>query len=567
MTVALPGAPGRPPLRVGLLVDGLEQPQWVVEAVARAVAEGNGTIALVVRNVPTAQVDPPRGRLRSWIANRGMLGYAAYRRLDSWKFGVERDPFALADLAPLVVGVPMVDVTPRCTRFSDYFEDADVERILSHRLDVAVRFGFRILRGRALQVANHGVWSYHHGDNLVNRGGPPGFWEVMESHQSTGAVLQVLGESLDDGRVLCRGWSRTDRYSVRRNRARYYWQAVPFLARALRDVAMDHPAPADAASAAPAPTPVAYSDRLYTVPGNLELVKRVGALAVRWLGSHLRSALSEDQWIMGYRRSAGSQGMPDLSPHRFRMLTPPRDRFWADPFPVHTGGRDYVFFEEFVNSRGRAHISVFEVDAKGEPGPMRDALVTDYHLSYPFVFEHDGAWYMVPETAATGRVELWKATRFPDAWELAGVLTDDRPLVDATIACINQRWWMFAAGTESGGDAWDELFLYHAPAPLGPWTPHRRNPVISDVRSARPAGRLFCSNGLWYRPAQDGARRYGGAMTIQRIDHLDERDYRETAVTRLEPHWRRDLVATHTINAAAGLTALDARRTRWFWQR
>ena len=33
------------------------------------------------------------------------------------------------------------------------------------------------LRG---EIARHGVWSYHHGDNRFYRGGPPGFWEVME---------------------------------------------------------------------------------------------------------------------------------------------------------------------------------------------------------------------------------------------------------------------------------------------------------------------------------------------------------------------------------------------------
>jgi hypothetical protein len=249
------------------------------------------------------------------------------------------------------------------------------------------------------------------------------------------------------------------------------------------------------------------------------------------------------------------------------MLVPPNDRFWADPFPVHHEGRHYVFLEEFINAKDRAHISVFEVDAKGVAGPMQEVLVTDYHLSYPYVFAWEGDYYMVPETAAIGRVELWKATEFPGSWSRVGVLLDDRPLVDATIAQIAGRWWMFAAGTESGGDAWDELFLYSADTPLGPWKPHARNPVLSDVRSARPAGRPFAIDGVWYRPAQDGSRRYGGAMTIQRIDQLDDLAYRETAVTRIEPHWRRDLVATHTINAAGHLSAIDARRTRWFWQR
>ena len=47
-----------------------------------------------------------------------------------------------------------------------------------------------------------GVWSYHHGDNRVNRGGPAGFWEVFEQWDVTGSILQVLSEELDAGKTL-----------------------------------------------------------------------------------------------------------------------------------------------------------------------------------------------------------------------------------------------------------------------------------------------------------------------------------------------------------------------------
>ena len=56
--------------------------------------------------------------------------------------------------------------------------------------------------------------------------------------------------------------------------------------------------------------------------------------------------------------------------------------------------------------------------------------------------------------------------------------------------------------------------------PLGPWKPHKRNPVKSDVRNSRPAGRLFYWNGDLYRPAQDSSQRYGYAMSINRVLRL-----------------------------------------------
>jgi hypothetical protein len=171
----------------------------------------------------------------------------------------------------------------------------------------------------------------------------------------------------------------------------------------------------------------------------------------------------------------------------------------------------------------------------------------------------------VPESAATGRVELWRATRFPYEWEMDRELITGVSLRDATIAEIDGRWWLFAATDESRAGSSDDLFLYSASSPTGPWRPHRGNPVVSDVRSARPAGRLFREGGDWYRPAQDGSDGYGSAIAIQRIVTLDDRRYREETVTRVEARWRPDLVGTHTINAIDGLTVIDVRRriSRW----
>ena len=56
----------------------------------------------------------------------------------------------------------------------------------------------------SLRRANQG---FHRGSKRANRGGPPGFWEVMDGEPVTGAVLQVLSEDLDAGLVLARSFS------------------------------------------------------------------------------------------------------------------------------------------------------------------------------------------------------------------------------------------------------------------------------------------------------------------------------------------------------------------------
>ena len=560
------------PLRVGLLIDSFEQPAWVATLIEDIQTSDVARVALVVRNsspaIVPATVRSPLARVGRWIENRRSLLFALYERLDRWKFGTPQDPLTTVDVSAALAAVPVLDVRPRETRFSDYFEDVDVERIRAANLDVALRLGFRILRGKALDIARYGVWSYHHGDNLTNRGGPPGFWEVMLDEPTTGAVLQVLSEDLDAGRVIYRSQAGTARLSVTKNRAGYFWKSSAFVIRKLRELhdegegALRDP---DSASGALRP----YGRPLYLAPGNRELAPYLARLAARYVREKARDLTRIDQWALAYRFAPGKAcgHAPDLAPFRFRTLTPPLDRFWADPFPLRIGDQYFVLFEELEYRAPKGRICAVEITKDGPLGEPVRVLERAYHLSYPFTFEWGGELYMIPETAANRSVELYRAVRAPYEWVFDRMLLENVSLVDASVVEIAGRWWMFAGSITRGGSRCDELDLYYADSPLGPWTPHRRNPVLSDVRHSRPAGRPFQVGGEWYRPAQNCSRRYGYAIALRRIDRLDPDGFEEVTVGALTPDWARNLVATHTVNATDGLTVIDAqvrRRRPWF---
>ena len=561
------------PLRVALLLDSMSQPAWVERALAELLQTRAVTLAVVVLNSAAPEVTErlrPLARVRRWYRNRRYLLAALYRRFDAWHNPVADDPLLEKDVTSLLSDVPVYPLRPRQTRHCDYFADEDVAALRALDLDVAVRLGFRILKGDALRIARFGVWSYHHGDNQVNRGGPPGFWEVMEGADVTGSVLQVLTEDLDDGQVLYRSFASTHRWSVRQNCANYYWKSGAFLRRKLEELHRDLPDRMPRVADSGNPEWHAYSNRLYVEPTNAVMSRLLARLIGRYLAEKWLSFWWMEQWFVGYRlapRSDRPADVPDGTLYRFRELVPPRDRFWADPFPVAYGDRLYLFVEELIFSEDKGRIIVFEIDEQGRAGSPSSALERDYHISYPFVFEWNGVHYMIPETEGRRRVELFRARRFPFDWEFDRVLLDDTPAVDATLAEVDGRWWMFANVAIEHASSWDELYLFHAPSPLGPWTPHTGNPVKSDVRSARPAGRLFVHNGVLYRPAQDCARRYGHAIVVNAIEELTPTSFRERPVERIEPSWAPGLVATHTINAAGGLTAVDAQRRRpRFWR-
>ncbi|HEY2962818.1 MAG TPA: hypothetical protein VGJ37_10410, partial [Pyrinomonadaceae bacterium] len=208
----------------------------------------------------------------------------------------------------------------------------------------------------------------------------------------------------------------------------------------------------------------------------------------------------------------------------------------------------------YLYKEDRAHISVMELTKSGASEPV-PVLKRDYHLSYPFVFYWRDRYYMIPETAANKTVELYACEAFPNEWKLETVLFEGVPARDATLFELDGLWWMFVAVADT--DSSDELHLYYSATPLGPWKPHKRNPVKSDVRNSRPAGRPFYWNGDLYRPAQDSSQRYGYAMTINRIVRLTPDDFVEQEVSKILPQWRKDLRGTHTLNICENLTVID----------
>lgn len=249
--------------------------------------------------------------------------------------------------------------------------------------------------------------------------------------------------------------------------------------------------------------------------------------------------------------------------YNFRELIPPRDRFWADPFPFKVGTNSYIFAEELFYKRGIGHIAILPVNQQGLTGSPIKILERPYHLSYPFVFEWQSELYMMPETAHNKSLEVYRCDQFPDKWSHYRTIMENTAAADATLHFHNGLWWLFVNIGSSGCSKNDELFLFHSESPLGPWRPHRNNPVKSDVRSARPAGRLFERQGKLYRPAQDLSCAPHYTVPINRVDALGPERYEERVVSCLRAGWRKNQIGIHTLNHYAGISVIDVMLRRW----
>lgn len=278
-----------------------------------------------------------------------------------------------------------------------------------------------------------------------------------------------------------------------------------------------------------------------------------------------RALYRAPHWRVGWRLLAdGEPDVLDLLDHPragWRDLPDDGHHFYADPFPISHGGDTWLFVEDFDHRVGRGVISVVGFDADGPVGTPRPVLEHDVHLSYPHVLEHDGAVWMVPETSGAGRIELYRARSFPDQWTREAVLVDGVVASDATVFELDGQWWMLAT-VRHGGSFSDTLQAWTAAELVGPWTPHRVDPLVVDIASARPAGRVVMRGGRVLRPVQDNRAGYGASLLLTEVTRLDEDGIDQVVLGTLAAtpgSWpgRR----LHTLNRAGPLEVIDGSAT------
>ncbi|MDQ8726665.1 hypothetical protein [Bradyrhizobium sp. LHD-71] len=267
-------------------------------------------------------------------------------------------------------------------------------------------------------------------------------------------------------------------------------------------------------------------------------------------------------WRVGWRHvdDGGVWDRDDLSGPAWNVVPDPQIRFYADPFPITWEGRAFVFVEELDHRVGKGIISAIEFGENGPAGPARPALEENWHLSYPFLIEHGGSLWMIPESIGNREVAIYKCVGFPDRWERFATLLSDIRLSDATITRHNGLYYLFGTLWDGAGGYSDTLAIYYSTDLFGPWQPHAANPVLVDRSSARPAGNLVMRNGRLWRPAQDCSAGYGSGLALAEIVDLTPSSFRQVVRKTLKPDRFWPGRKLHTLNRAGRLEVIDGSR-------
>ena len=395
--------------------------------------------------------------------------------------------------------------------------------------------------------AEQGLW------RLSARAPLAGIAEALEGAPETGARLMRLDAPEGGWRGLA-GAGYDTKFLATRNRRFQGEKAVQLVERELARLALGV-AGGDAAG----PVPDGERPTAARLPGYLA---RTTAQIARRVADKVRARAGGRPGRFCLRLAEGTP--LDFDPAQSVEIDAPAGEYWADPFLIGHPTGLHVFFEVYDYATDRGHIAACRLEGD-RLIPLGPVLRPDYHLSYPFVFEHEGEILMMPESHQSGRLELWRAVDFPLTWELQSTALEGLPCADSVLLERDGQWWLFTNICRDGfGDYCSELHLFRVDGPrMTSVEPHPLNPVVLGSRVARGGGRVFEQDGRLYRAAQDNSHGvYGYGLCLMEIEELSPTAYRERMVRHLTPETAGigGLIGLHHVDALDGRVIFDVRR-------
>lgn len=544
-------------LKIGLLVDDYRIQAWEYNLVAEIINSEYSVIeAIILRKKMTDN------RMKKSLAN---FMFRFHGRIDHLIFLSKHNYRERKDIQNLTVEAKQINLHSSGQAVSSRCNSDALMEISKLGLDVIIKLGYGPVNEELCGLSKYGLWSFPMTDCFSESIDITGYFEVIEKHPVIVSELVARTTKGQFPLVLARVTEATCAYSVSLTREKLYRRASLFVPRTIRGLWQEGPDYLKKIENRLGGNGLSLVTQM-PPPASLKSLENFFKAGFIFIRQVVKKIIYTDPftWVLLYEK--GNENNFETNSYKgFQKLKPARDRFWADPFVVSTEDKYYVFVEEFLYKANKGHISVLELDKSGQLLKTQKIIENPYHMSYPFVFQRDNTYYMIPETGGNRSIDLYRCTEFPWKWEFVKSIMKNINAVDTTLFNHNGMWWLFTLidKIDSSLAVSPELYLFWSDDFLSDqWTGHPMNPVVTDVRYARPAGRIFTRDGKIYRPSQDCSGRYGNSFDINQILKLTCEVYEENRILKVKPDWDKALKGTHTFNYHDGFTILDIYKFR-----
>lgn len=248
-----------------------------------------------------------------------------------------------------------------------------------------------------------------------------------------------------------------------------------------------------------------------------------------------------------------------------------QNRYWlADPFLFEKDNKTYVFYEAYDMIQHKGKIGYSILNKKNKTLPIHIIIDEPHHLSFPYLFEHNGDIFIMPETCDDNSIKLYKSMIFPDKWEMSSILLSDIYSCDTILMpnnnpCHMITCEMYKGETPNGNysSCWVKNKCYRIDDKLQ---------IIGEGKyigegdcGYRNAGKTFIYHGKNMRVGQNCPdKQYGKGIVLFEIQSVDP--YQESLIwikncSELEPHIHRfvnnSLIGVHTYNISEHYEVID----------
>lgn len=278
--------------------------------------------------------------------------------------------------------------------------------------------------------------------------------------------------------------------------------------------------------------------------------------------------LIQTRWAIGFVRGGMNAVMEGSSPIedcslknedlQVDWVKMPKDRWFADPFVLDVTEKEILLLvEDYPYATRKGIISLLHIDRTTlEISARKELLELPTHLSFPAIWRKEGHIYVYPESAHSGRLDMYEY--HPESEELTFVQTicDDVVWDSYITESFGEPLMFTAAHDDYQLDIyrWEEKKQRFIPGEV----------ISSEMPDSRMGGGVFEYNRSYYYPAQDCSKSYGCAIDIKRIK-VERGEWKVESVKHIESPHPKYPIGLHTLNEYKGVVVVDVRGYRFGW--
>lgn len=513
-------------LRIGIISEAGKLRHWQLQCLQALLEVPGVELVLFAESASAQQGEKTSILYRRWFA----------RHSPANAMGIVEDPGPLN-------GIPRIPLRGEPSA-------AELEKLRGHRPDLFLQFSSADLPESLQDLPRFGTWRFVHGERLLIPDEIPGLREALQEESHVTASLQRPPNGQGKGRILRSGSFGMNGRSIDEIAENVLHGCSSWPAQVCRAFLAGDAEAVVGAEAGPlgsrAPSPT-----------NMEMLRLWWKELAGNRGDNGSSQRERGEWNFGVLPQPIASLLEERPSLNVRWLPPPGSGRWrSGPFGIIKDGQLSVLYEKYDRELDKSVIGRLRPKRDNNLKRSRDLLESKGHLSYPFILEHEGVVYVIPEDISSGHVTLYSLNEEQTALTPVRTLLNE-PLFSPTLFHHEGRWWLF--GTKAPLEN-TSLYAYHAEHVEGPYSPHLLNPIKTDIRSSRPGGTPFRRGEELWRPAQDHSTAGTVRIALNHVTQLSPDRFAEETVKFFEPlkaPWSKGI---RTLSAVGDITLVDGMR-------